>query len=129
MEPQKNPTEQDVERMARDYQTVQEQLRVVSMQLEQLRAQKIDLERAKAEIDRASGKVYISVGGIIVETTKDKALADIKDKAELGDTRISSLAKQQTDLRTREKGIGEKLTQFYKQAQGRQQGAGTPDIE
>lgn len=129
MEPQKQPAEQEIERMARDYQTIQEQLRVVSLQLEQLRAQKVDLDRAKAEIDKANGKVYISVGGVIVETTKDKALADIRDKAELGDTRISSLSKQQAELKTREKGIGDKLTQFYKQSQGRQQPGAAPGIE
>lgn len=120
MEPQKQPGEQDMEKLARDYQMLQEQLRIVSMQLEQLKAQKLDLERAKDEIDKAIGKVYISVGGVIVETTKDKAQADIKDKQELGDTRIQSLTKQQSELRTREKDIGDKLAQLYKQSQGAQ---------
>ncbi|MDE1849225.1 MAG: prefoldin subunit [Candidatus Micrarchaeota archaeon] len=129
MEPQKQPAEQDMEKLARDYQMLQEQLRVVSMQLEQLKAQKIDLERAKEEVDKASGKVYISVGGVIVETTKEKAQSDIKDKQELSDTRIQSLTKQQNDLRAREKGIGEKLTQLYKQSQSGQDSQGTPDIE
>lgn len=80
--------EQEIEKLAKDYQIVQEQLRTVTLQLEQLRNQKGDLERAKEEVDKATGKVYFSVGGIIVETDKAKALTDIKDRADLAETRI-----------------------------------------
>ena len=95
------PNEQDMEKMVRDYQMVQEQLRVYAIQLEQLKAQKAELERANDEVGAATGKVYISVGGVIVETTKDKAVADLKDRTELSDTRIASVTKQFNDTKSR----------------------------
>src|SRR5271156_2633541 len=85
--PQAQPNEQDIEKMVKDYQMIQEQLRVFAIQLDQLKNQKAELERASEEITKSTGKVYISVGGVIVEPTKDKAETDIKDRSELSETR------------------------------------------
>lgn len=109
--------QQEIEKMVRDYQMVQEQIRVYSIQIEQLKAQKSELERAQDEVDKASGKVYMSIGGVIVETAKDKAAADLKDRKELSETRINSITKQFNDLKTREKTLSEKITNIYKSAQ------------
>ncbi len=114
------PSEQDIEKMVRDYQMVQEQLRAAALQLDQMQNVKADLERAKAEIEKSTGKVYISVGSVIVETTKEKALADVKEKAEVTDVRLQSSSKQYTELKTREKQLGEKITQIYQQGRGAQ---------
>jgi len=113
--------EQDIEKMVRDYQVAQEQLRVYAMQLEQLKAQKAELERANEEVGNSTGKVYISVGGVIVETTKDKAVADLKDRSELSDTRMASVTKQFNELKLKEKQLSEKITEIYKSAQGKNQ--------
>jgi len=113
------PSEQDVEKMVRDYQMVEEQLRIFAIQLEQLKAQKSEFERANDEVGNSTGKVYMSVGGVIVETTKDKAIADLKDKSELSETRIQSITKQFNELKSREKQLSEKITELYK-AQGQQ---------
>jgi prefoldin beta subunit len=117
MAQQANTQNNEAEKTVRDYQMVQEQLRMATMQLEQLQVQKAELSRAKDEVSVSGGKVYITVGGVIVETTKDKALADIKEKAELADVRVASLNKQLTELKSREKQLGEKITQLYKQGQ------------
>lgn len=109
--------EQEVEKLLKDYQITQEQLRTVAMQLEQLQAQKLEMERAKEELEKASGKVYFSVGGVIVETTKEKALSDINDRHELTAARLQSINKQYTDIRAREKQLNEELTRLYKQGQ------------
>lgn len=111
--------EQEIEKMLRDYQQVQEQLRLFAIQLEQLKAQKAEFDRANQEVSGATGKVYISVGGVIVETTKDKALADLKDRSELSETRIQSVTKQYDQTRAREKQLNEQITAVYKSAQGR----------
>lgn len=118
--PQAQPNEQDIEKMVKDYQITQEQLRMYAIQLDQLKNQKAELERATEEITKASGKVYISVGGIIVETTKDKAESDIKERSELSDTRISSITKLYNELKTKERQLNEKITQIYKSGQGAQ---------
>ncbi len=109
---------QDAEKLVRDYQMIQEQLRAATIQLDQLQAQKAELARAKDEITAASGKVYITVGGVIVETTKDKALSDIKEKTELTEVRITSFTKQYNEFKSKEKQLGDKITQMYKQSQG-----------
>lgn len=118
MPAQQQPSEQEVEKMLREYQQVQEQLRVYVIQLEQLKAQKAEFERANEEVGKATGKVYMSVGGVIVETTKQKALDDLKDRSELSSTRITSMTKQYDQLRAREKQLNEQITAIYKATQG-----------
>lgn len=118
--PQPQPSEQDIEKMVKDYQIIQEQLRVYAIQLDQLKNQKVELERAGEEVTKSTGKVYISVGGVIVETTKEKAEADIKDRSELSDSRIQSITKQYNDLKSKERQLNEKITQLYKSGQGAQ---------
>ena len=112
------PQENELEKLLKDYQVLQEQLRSMAMQVEQLQAQSLDMGRAKEELDKASGKVYISVGGVIVETTKEKAVSDIKDRSSLTETRLQSANKMYADLRSKEKQLNEKITRLYKQAQG-----------
>ena len=111
---QANQGESEAEKLVRDYQITQEQLRGAAMQLDQLQNQRAELEKAKEEVGGSTGKVYITVGGVIVETTKDKALKDIKDKAELTEVRVTSMTKQFNEIKTREKQLGEKITQMYK---------------
>ncbi len=115
-QPQAN--EQDIEKMVKDYQMLQEQLRVYAIQLDQLKNQKAELDRAGEEVSKSTGKVYLSVGGVIVETTKDKAQSDIKDRTELSETRIQSITKLYNEMRAKEKQLNEKITNLYKAAQG-----------
>ena len=44
------------------------------MQREQFTAQKDELNHAKEQIESSAGKIYSSVGGAIVEATKEAAL-------------------------------------------------------
>ncbi len=110
----------DIEKLLKDYQMLQEQIRSVGMQVEQLQAQKLDMERANEELGKSTGKIYISVGGVIVETTKEKAIADISDRASLTNARLQSANKTYTEMRSREKQLNEKITALY-----RGSGAGT----
>jgi prefoldin beta subunit len=110
--------QEEAEQAVRDYQVVQEQLRSAAMQLNQFQNQKAELEKARGEVSGASGKVYVTMGGVIVETSKEKALADIAERAEMADLRIGSLTKQYNELKGKEKQLGDKLTQMYKQSQG-----------
>ena len=114
-----NDTE-NVEKLLKDYQIMQEQLRNIAMQIEQMQSQKIEMERAKAELEKSTGKVYISVGNVIVESSKDKAVADVTDRHSLTTARLQSLNKQFNDMKAREKQLNEKLTQIYKSGQGQQ---------
>lgn len=108
----------DIEKLLKDYQMLQEQIRSVGMQVEQLQAQKLDMERANEELGKSTGKIYISVGGVIVETAKEKAIADIKDRSELNDVRLQNANRSYTDLRNKEKTLNDKITEMYRKAQG-----------
>ena len=108
--------QEDIEKLLKDYQMLQEQIRNVAMQVEQLQAQKLDMERASEELGKSAGKVYISVGGVIVETTKDKAVADISDRSSLTNARLQSANKAYAEMRTREKQLNEKITALYRGA-------------
>lgn len=112
------PQENELERLLKDYQMLQDQLRSAALQLEQLQSQKIEMDRAREELGSATGKVYMSVGGVIVETPKEKALADLNDRSSLAEARITSTNKQYTELRNKEKTLNEKITKLYKQSQG-----------
>ncbi len=118
MAQQKSEPENEAEKVIRDYQMVQEQLRGAAIQLDQLQAQKAELGRAKDEVSGSAGKVYLALGTVMVETTKEKALADIKDRSELADVRINSLTKQLSELKAKEKQLGDRINQMYKQSQG-----------
>ncbi len=114
---QNKASDQEMEKLLRDYQIIQEQIRSFAIQLDQLHNQKGDLERAKEEINKASGKIYITVGGVIVETTKESASKDIDERSELTETRITSTTRQYTELRNKEKQYSERIMQAYKQNQ------------
>lgn len=114
---QNKASDQEMEKLLRDYQIIQEQIRSFAIQLDQLHNQKGDLERAKEEINKASGKIYITVGGVIVETTKESASKDIDERRELTETRITSTTRQYTELRNKEKQYSERIMQAYKQNQ------------
>jgi prefoldin beta subunit len=110
--------QEEAEQAVRDYQMVQEQMRAAAVQLNQFQGQKAELEKARGEVAASTGKVYVTMGGVIVETSKEKALSDIKERFELAEVRIGSLTKQYGELKAKEKQLGDRLTQMYKQAQG-----------
>ncbi len=108
----------ELERLLKDYQVLEEQLRNMALQAEQFKAQKFEMERAKEELEKATGRVYISVGGVIVETEKAKALEEIGERSSLTETRLQSANKTFTEMKAREKQLNEKITRIYRQAQG-----------
>ena len=116
MEPQSNQ-QKEIEKLAKDYQVAQEQLRMVTLQLEQLKAQKAELDGEKEQLEKATGKTYSTIGGIMVETDKAKALEDVKDRAELTQARLQSINKQYTELRAKEKELNTKIADIYKGSQ------------
>ena len=85
--------ENNLEKLTLDYQKVEEQLQALSMQKEQFTAQRDELNNAKEQIESATGKIYSSVGGVIIEATKEGALEDINEKSELTTWRSTTLPK------------------------------------
>ena len=111
--------ENNLEKLTLDYQKVEEQLQALSMQREQFTAQKDELSHAKEQIEGSSGKVYSSVGGAIVEATKEAALEDINEKSELTDMRLTMLKKQIDELKKREQELREKVMSMVNGQKGK----------
>ncbi len=114
--------EEELEKLLGEYQELQEQIKSFASLLDQLQNQKDEIARAKEEISNATGKIYISVGGVLVETTKDKALSELSNNAEITELRINTTTKQYNELKAREKQLSDKITSLYK-ASGAEAGA------
>ncbi len=103
-----------IEKLTADYQRVEEQLQALSMQMEQFKAQKDELARAKEQIEKSNGKIFSSIGGALIESTKEDATNDIKEKEELSEMRLTMLKKQIEELKKREQELREKVTSMVK---------------
>jgi prefoldin beta subunit len=104
-----------LEKMTREYQMLQERLQSLTMQKDQFSVQKEEYKEAFEELEKSSGKVYLAVGGVIIEVTKDKAVEDLKEKRELTDTRLNIITKQLDEATQKEKTLREQITASLKE--------------
>lgn len=105
---------QELEKLTRDYQLIQEQLQALTMQKEQFSIQKEEQKEAMNAIERSSGKVYLSVGGAIIELPKAEALAKLKERQESTEMRLGLVTKQHEDFSKKEKSLREEITTALK---------------
>ncbi len=70
-----------------------------------------EVERALAELRKSSDDtvVYKSAGSLLIKTGKAEVLKDLEERRELGNTRVTVLARQETRLRETLKEIQSKL--------------------
>ncbi len=106
--------ENKIEKMTTEYQKVQEQLQSLSMQNEQFEAQKDEYTQAKEQLEKATGKIYSSIGGVIIESNKEDALKDLAEKNELVEMRLNILKKQIDDTKKKEQELREQITEAIK---------------
>ncbi len=92
-------------------QQLQEQLQVIVNQRMQLELQIKDTENAIKEVEALdeNAEIYKSIGGILVKTTKNKVLEELKEKKELLDIRLKSLQKQEEKLQIKLKEMEQKV--------------------
>jgi prefoldin beta subunit len=83
----------DLQQKIRNFQVLQGNLQSLNEQKFSLEAQLKEITSAKEYLDNSSGdaKVFKSIGGLMVESTKDKANADLKENEEILATRIKKL--------------------------------------
>lgn len=109
---------QELEKLTRNYQMIQEQLQSLSVQKEQFAAQKEEHKEALAEIEKNEGKVYLSIGGAIVETPKEEAVKRIKSAQESIEMRIGLVTKQYDEATKKEKSMRDEITAALKAPSG-----------
>jgi prefoldin beta subunit len=99
-----------IEKLTKEYQMLQDQLQSVAVQKEQFTELKEEYKAALAEVEKATGKIYLSVGGVIVEAPKDSAIKDIKAKQESTDMRLGIATKQYDELVKKEQSLRTEIT-------------------
>ncbi|MCL5117591.1 MAG: prefoldin subunit [Candidatus Marsarchaeota archaeon] len=113
--------ENEIEKLSKEYQDTQEKLQALEYQKIQFNAQMQEYENAEAELDNATQKIYTVIGGVMIETTKEKAKADIKEKKESIEMRLNIISTQQSKATSREQELREQLTKLLSTPQGSKQ--------
>lgn len=108
---------EELEKMTRDYQNVQMQMQSLSMQKLQFTQQKEEYKDAEKELTNAKGKVYIDIGGLMIETTKDDALIKLKERLESIDMRFKIVTRQHEEASKKEQTLRITLTEELKKSQ------------
>lgn len=103
-----------LEKLTKEYQVLQEQLQSLAIQREQFKAQREELKEALEEIEKSKGKIYLSIGGVMVETDKESAKSSIKEKQESNSMRYSIVEKQYEDFSKKELALRAEITNALK---------------
>ncbi len=104
--------ENEIEKLSKEYQDIQEKIQTLEYQKMQFNAQIQEYENAEEEIENSTQKIYIVIGGIMIETTKEKAKAGIKEKKESIEMRLNIINTQQSKTSAKEHELREQLTKL-----------------
>jgi prefoldin beta subunit len=101
-------------------QQLQQTLQAVVSQKQQLEMDMTETDRALTEIEKVTGEtpVYKSVGSILIKADKEALLAELKERKELLNTRVTVLGRQEERTRERIKDIQQKLQDKLRAPQG-----------
>jgi prefoldin beta subunit len=92
-------------------QQLQQNLQSVMGQKQHLEMENLETERALEVLKKAndSDAVYKSAGSILIKSTKANLIADLEEKKELSNTRVTVLSKQEARIKENLKEIEEKI--------------------
>jgi len=101
-------------------QQLQQTLQAVVAQKQQLEIEMSETDRAMSELEKVTSEnpVYKSVGSILVRAEKDTLLAELKEKKELLNTRVTVLGRQEERTRERIKDLQQKLQERLRTPKG-----------
>jgi len=105
----------ELQKKLAEFQDLQRQLQMVSGQKQQLILQSEEIKMAEGELAKVDKGVYRFMGPILVETTKADAVADLKDKRELFELRVSVLEKQEAKMRPKYDDLRNELEKALKE--------------
>jgi prefoldin beta subunit len=106
---------EQLEKITREYQMLQEQLQSLAMQKEQFKEQKAEFAEALEEIEKAKGRVYLAVGGIMVDVDKATATKNVKEKQDSAQMRLGITEKQFDELSKKEQSLRAEITTALKE--------------
>lgn len=98
-----------------ELQTYQQQMQTVMLQKESLSIQKMENDKAIEELEKtAHDEVFKTVGPILIKSTKNDLLAELKERQETIDLRLKTMQKQETRIRDKLKESQEKFQEMLK---------------
>ena len=103
-----------MEKLTKEYQTLEEQLQALAMQREQFRELKEETKNALEEVEKAKGKVFLAVGGIMVDVEKEIASNNLKERQESATMRLGIIERQLEEAKKKEQALREQITNALK---------------
>lgn len=100
------------ERLLR-FQQLQQTLQSVLAQKQQVELELTEIEQALSELQKVTDEaiIYKAIGSLLVKTDKAKVTADLNERKELLNMRVTVLGKQEERLRSQMKDLQTKLQQ------------------
>jgi len=101
------------------FQTLQQQLQLISLQKQQLMAGSSEIAAALSELGKISGgmKVYRAVGMLLIESSKGDSEKFLADEKEVSETRVKVLERQEKKLSEKYEELGKELQSLLGQSE------------
>jgi len=97
------------EQQIAEIQNLQRQLQMTVMQKQQFQMQLEEMKAANEELAKSKGAVFRAAGSLLIESTKEEAAKDLKEKMETLDMRVSITSKQEEKLKARFEEMRQKI--------------------
>ena len=110
-------------------QNLQQNLQSIMGQKQHLEMEQLETERALEVLKKATDTdaVFKSAGPLLIKSTKQILIAELEEKKELSNTRVTVLSKQETRIKENLKEIEDKIkTMLQSQTGSQSQKADTP---
>jgi len=101
-------TEQDIAQL----QNIQRQMQIISAQKQRFELENTIIDQAIVELDKAKGKTFKSIGGLLIESKPAELKKELGEKKETLKGRLDALTKQEERLKSK----GEELRSVIEKA-------------
>jgi len=99
----------EVEQQIAEFQNLQNQLQMTLLQKQGVQAQLDEISEASEELKKSKGAVYLSVGTLLIASTRENAEKSLSEKRELLSVRLNVLGRQEEKLKERLRELREKI--------------------
>jgi len=98
----------------------QQQLQLVIQQKQKVQVDLNDAKKALEEVEKVGENIpiYKTVGTLIVKTSKDKAVEELKEKIETLEVRLNALTRQEQKLNEKIKELTQKIQSMLRPTAG-----------
>jgi prefoldin beta subunit len=105
---------QETEKKISQLQMLEQNMQNILSQKQTFQTQLIETEAALSELEKTTGKTYKIIGNIMVSLDKKDLSKDLEDKKEVLTLRLTSIEKQEDQLRQKSSQLQEELLKEMK---------------